>query len=200
MQANPEVEIDLSTTDKVLDFVDNGLEAAIRFGTIDLPNMRVDSLQPYHLILCASPEYLSVRPSLRSLTDLVEHECIAFGHLPGSEWWTPRPSWRLRKTPGADFVVETPIVSRLKIDSAAGIRRACLQGMGIALLPKIAVEEDIVAGRICPVLEPFWPSPRAVSLIYRKDRRRSPRLESFVRFVIEMFGLKSTPHLTPLQK
>lgn len=151
--------------------------------------MTVKALRPYGHVLCAAPAYLKDRAAPVSLDDLRHHDCLAFRFTPASEWWTPIPSWRLGKGPGTDEVVEAVMSPRLKADNTYALRTAVLDGMGIALMPQILVVDDIRAGRLIPVLPDNLPPPRPVNLIYRRDRRMSPRLKSFVEFALENFGL-----------
>jgi len=77
---------------------------------------------------------------------------------------------------------------RLRIDSADALRRAILAGMGIAMLPSILVDDDIEAGRLVRVLPDEVPPARPINLLYLRDRQMSPKLRSFVDFVLERFG------------
>lgn len=190
MQAYPEIELDIVVTDTVLDFVENGLEAAIRLGAPKVTNMAVRPLRPYGHVLCAAPSYLADQPAPKVPDDLQHHDCVAFWFSPASEWWTPKPSWRLGRGPGSDDSIEVGISPRLRADNTFALRTAALQGMGIAFMPQTLVAEDIRAGRLIPVLPDHMPPSRPVSLIYRKDRRMSPRLKSFVEFVIDNFGVE----------
>ncbi len=158
-------------------------------GVPRVTNMTVKALRPYGHVLCAAPAYLKDRAAPVSLDDLRHHDCLAFRFTPASEWWTPIPSWRLGKGPGTDEVVEAVMSPRLKADNTYALRTAVLDGMGIALMPQILVVDDIRAGRLIPVLPDNLPPPRPVNLIYRRDRRMSPRLKSFVEFALENFGL-----------
>ncbi|NTJ65849.1 LysR family transcriptional regulator [Agrobacterium rhizogenes] len=181
----PEVDLDVVASDKVLDLADNGFEAAIRFGMPIPPDLVARPLQPYRHVLCAAPAYLDAHGVPTVPEDLARHQAVNFGFPPSSEWWSQTPSWRLSSPDGE---ITIPTRSRLKIDSTYSMRTAALAGMGLAMLPRIMVAEDLAAERLIAVLPDFAPTSRPVNLLYRQDRRTSPKLRSFVSFVIEKFG------------
>lgn len=181
----PEIDLDIVASDKVLDLAEDGFEAAIRFGRPVPPDLVARPLQPYGHVLCASPAYLDRKGIPRTPGELSTHEAINFGFPPGSEWWSQIPSWRLS---GAEGEITVPTNSRLKIDSTYGMRTAALAGMGLAMLPKVMVVDDLAAGRLIAVLPDFAPTSRPVHLLYRQDRRTSPKLRSFVNFICAKFG------------
>ena len=91
---------------------------------------------------------------------------------------------------GPEGEISVPITGRMQIDSAQGLRRAALAGMGIVMLPEIMLSEDIDAGHLVRLLPEYTPPIRPLNLIYLRDHRMSPKLRSFVDFVVERFSLK----------
>ncbi len=81
-----------------------------------------------------------------------------------------------------------PIDGRLKIDNSEALRRAVLQGLGIAMLPEMLVKDDIRSKRLVEVLPDHDAPSRALSLLYLPERQASPKLRSFVEFVVSRFG------------
>jgi DNA-binding transcriptional LysR family regulator len=175
-------------TDAVSDLVEDGFEAAIRLGTPSSPDLVARPLQPYRLVLCASPAYLEANGVPASPEALRAHQCLTYAYPPRSEMRAVQPEWVLS---GARGPVSVPVGGRLKIDSADALRRAILAGMGIAMLPSILVDADIEAGRLVRVLPDEAPPARPINLLYLRDRQMSPKLRSFVDFVIERFGAVS---------
>jgi DNA-binding transcriptional LysR family regulator len=89
---------------------------------------------------------------------------------------------------GPDGEISVPIRRPLQVDSAQGLRRAALAGMGIVMLPEIMLSEDVDAGRLVALLQELHAPTRPLNLLYLRDRRMSPKLRSFVDFAIERFG------------
>jgi DNA-binding transcriptional LysR family regulator len=89
---------------------------------------------------------------------------------------------------GPNGEISVPFAARLQVDSAQGLRYAALAGMGIVMLPEIAVSDDVAAGRLVRLLPGYTPPVRPMNLLYLRDRRMSPKLRSFVDFVVDRFG------------
>ncbi|AMP05815.1 lysR substrate binding domain protein [Collimonas pratensis] len=91
---------------------------------------------------------------------------------------------------GPEGEISVPISGRMQVDSAQGLRQAALAGMGIVMLPEIMLSKDIEDGLLVRLLPGYIPPIRPLNLIYLRDRRMSPKLRSFVDFVVERFSLK----------
>ncbi|PLZ00303.1 LysR family transcriptional regulator [Burkholderia sp. WAC0059] len=184
----PEVQLDIVATDALSELMENGFEAAIRIGKPGDADLVARPLQPYRLVLCASSAYLGANGAPETPEDLRSHQCLTYAYPPRSELRTVEPEWVLS---GPDGQVSVPVGGRLRIDNSDALRRAVLAGMGIAMLPSILVDADIKAGHLVEVLPDHAPPVRPVSLLYLRDRQMSPKLRSFIEFVVERFGIDS---------
>jgi len=184
-QRYPEVQLDIVASDALSQLITDGFEAAIRVGPPNTPDLVARPLQPYRLVLCASPAYLEAHGVPTTPDSLRTHECLTYSYPLGSEMYAAQPEWILSSPQGN---VSVPIDGRLKIDNSEALRRAVLAGMGIAMLPSILVERDLKAKRMVAVLPAYAPPLRAMNLLYLRDRQMSPRLRSFVEFVVGRFG------------
>jgi len=182
----PKVDLDVVITDTVVDLAEDGFEAAIRVGNLQSSDLIARPLAPYKLRICAAPSYLAERGEPRRPADLGQHECLAYRYSARSEWRSAQAAWRVT---GPDGEISVPITGRIQIDSAQGLRRAALAGMGIVMLPEIMLSEDIDAGLLVPLLPEYTPPIRPLNLIYLRDHRMSPKLRSFIDFVVERFSL-----------
>ena len=91
---------------------------------------------------------------------------------------------------GPDGEVSVAIAGPMQVNSAQGLRQAALAGMGIVMLPEILVWDDVAAGRLVRLLPAYDPPIRPLNLLYLRDRRMSPKLRSFIDFVVDRFGRK----------
>lgn len=184
----PKVDIDVVITDTVVDLAEDGFEAAIRLGNLGHQHgadLVARPLAPYQLMLCAAPAYLARHGEPRRPEELAQHNCLAYAYSSRSEWRSTQASWRMT---GPDGDISVPIAGRMRVDSAQGLRRAALAGMGIVMLPEIMLSHDIAEGRLVRLLHGYTPPSRPLHLIYLRDRRMSSKLRSFVDFVVERFG------------
>jgi len=61
MKIYPDVTVDLTLSDRMVDLVEDGIDVAIRVGTLTDPTMMSRSLSPYKAVVCAAPAYLAER-------------------------------------------------------------------------------------------------------------------------------------------
>jgi DNA-binding transcriptional LysR family regulator len=181
MERYPEVSVDLALSDRVADLVEEGFEAAIRIGQLPADSALIArSLAPYRLMICASPAYLARRGVPATPEALSRHECLSFSPA-------AMANWRLQdKDKGGELCI--PVSGRLQVNHGQALRVAALHGMGIVLQPEILLQADVQAGRLVQLFPTQELPSRTMSVVYLPDRYRSPKLRSFVDFVVERFS------------
>jgi DNA-binding transcriptional LysR family regulator len=173
----PQVSIDVVLSDRAVDLLEEGFEAAIRVGPVADSALIARPLAPYRLMICASPAYLARRGTPARPDDLTQHECLAFSP-------TAAAHWRLEDQ---DHICRVPVSGRLQVNHGQALRVAALQGMGIVLQPAILLQADVQAGRLVQLFPKHALATRPMNILYLPDRYRSPKLRSFVDFVVERF-------------
>lgn len=81
-----------------------------------------------------------------------------------------------------------PVEGRLQVNQGQALRVAALHSMGIVLQPAILLEADVRAGRLVQLFPTHELPSRPVHVVYLPDRYRSPKLRSFVDFLVERFN------------
>lgn len=76
MSRFPDVELELSYTNRKVDLIEEGFDAVIRIGQLEDSRLRARRLGSFRLLLVASPSYLSQRSAPKSLDDLADHACL----------------------------------------------------------------------------------------------------------------------------
>lgn len=171
------MEIELRLTDAVIDIVAEGIDVAFRLGPQVEGALVAAKLFNTNYRVVAAPSYLEVRSMPKSPEDLSSHHCILFA--------LPRfgPSWRFRKGPGSP-VEEVQPLSVLAISNALAIRRAVLDGLGIALLADWTVNEDLKRGRLIDLLPDYEGSAThfntAAWIVYPSRNYVTARLRAFI--------------------
>jgi DNA-binding transcriptional LysR family regulator len=175
----PEVSVELDLSDRVVDLMDDGIEAGIRIGRIapDSP-LIARPLQPYRFTICASPDYLARRGTPQAPDDLTAHDCLSFSPTALSQW---------RLTRG-DYFCRVPVSGRVQVNHGQALRVAALHGLGIVMQPAILLEADVRAGRLVRLFADYALPNRPMHVVYLPDRYRSPKLRSFIDYLVEAFG------------
>lgn len=178
----PDVVIDLDLTDEVVDVVKEGFDAAIRIGPLADSALVARRLEPYRMMICGAPSYLSRAGVPKTPADLVRHTCLAFTR------WRNYGGWSLGRTERPPLKLPP---SRLRSNNALALRAAALQGVGLVLQPEVVLADDVAAGRLVQVLPKFVPPPRPMTLLYPRDRRPTSKMTTFIDFVLRRFGAGS---------
>lgn len=185
LAANPAVNLDVVLTDRLVDLVEEGFDAAIRLGTLENSSLVARPLHDYGLTLCAAPAYLARRGVPTTVQALAAHDCLAFAYPAGTEWRWTQKHWRLT---GPDGEVTVDVSGRIAVNSAPALKRAALSGLGIVMLPDALVREELDDGRLLPLLTDWHLPVRPMHLVYPQERYRSPKLRSFVDHIVQHMG------------
>ncbi len=178
--AYPEMRIELTLNDRVIDLVDDGFDVTFRIGELaDSSSIVARRLGPYRMLICAAPAYLARTGVPKTLADLAHHQCLGFTH------WRHRGGWKLGR-----IDADTAHLPERRFDANNGeaLRTAALRGFGLVLQPEILLAEDVAAGRLINVLHNALPPPQPVHVLYPWDRKPTSKLRSFVEFVVPRFS------------
>ncbi|WP_246564682.1 LysR family transcriptional regulator [Ancylobacter sonchi] len=143
---HPQIRVDLRTTDRYVDLIEEGFDVAIRVGTLPESSLIARRIATYRDRLVAAPGYLARRGVPQQPGDLMDHDCVGFtGYLSWPDWPLVRDGERVTVRPSG------PLVS----DSSEALLLAALEGVGIGLFPDWLAGPHLAEGRLVEVL-PGW--------------------------------------------
>ena len=181
LRDNPDVEIDLHLTDRFVDLVEEGYEAAFRIGPLATTGLTARPLAPYRLVACAAPAYLAARGVPLLPSDLEHHECLGYA------FWS-RPAEREWVFYQGTTVHKVQVASRLQVNESRALMMAALDGFGIVLGPEDFLRTALAKGELVRVLPGFEAPSRSMHLVYTANRQRTAKLRRFVETVLGRFG------------
>lgn len=174
-QAYPQVQLDISLSDRKLDLIEDGLDLAIRIGTMPQSDLIARKIGGVRSVVCAAPAYLARHGTAQTPADLARHACLGYT-LTGSG-----AEWRLEGPGGPEII---PISGPIRADNGDILRLAALSGAGMLFQPQFIVGDDIAAGRLVRVL-PDWQSAEfGVYAIYPSRKHLSAKVRTFVDFMV----------------
>lgn len=176
---NPEVSMDLVVSDRPVDMLEEAIDVAIRIGELEDSSMIARPLRPYRSLICAAPDYLGRNGVPLSPQDLSNHRCLGFAHPTASKEWS---------LSGPQGAIRVPVTLALTANNGEALRMAALSGLGIIMQPEILLAEDVRAGRLVPLLADFLVRARPMHVLTFPDRKPTPKIRSFVDFLIARFG------------
>lgn len=175
----PQIELELSLSNRVVDIVDEAFDLAIRIGEPQDSRLIVRKLEDASVGLFATPEYLARRGTPNALDDLAEHDCLQFV-LPT----TGRPMPWIFADSGREFDF-TPR-SRLRIlDDAQGCVSWGSAGGGLFQTYHFIADAAVAKGDLVEVLRSYGGRSRRFSVIYPQNRHLAARVRVFVDFMLE---------------
>lgn len=171
----PDVSVELSLSDRFVDIIDENFDVAIRIGALSDSSLIARKLSTFEMSICASPSYLAQNGIPTKPDDLKSHECLGFTN------WRSQSGWK---------VVEKGLNnqsfhnSRFDSNNGQALREAALRGIGIIMMPRVLLANDIETGMLVELLKDFTPPARPVNAVYPKERQATPKLTSFVEYLI----------------
>jgi len=167
----PEVDVQMTCTDRVVDLVDEGFDLAVRAGRLADSSLVARQLGAGHNLVVASPRLLARYGAVRRPQDLERLPALVFGAGP------ERARWRLVREGDEVTVSVTP---RFETNDYGILQEAALAGVGVALLPALRCERAVRQKRLQRLL-PAWQSPAVpLQAVYPSTRLLSPKVKSFV--------------------
>jgi DNA-binding transcriptional LysR family regulator len=179
----PQVKLDLRLSDGLANLVEEDLDLVIRIGNLDRSSDRLilRKLASHTRLVCGSLGYFEHYSIPIHPDDLIHHNCLCFTYATGNE------IWRFKRY---EEICEVKVSGSLNVNNAEVLRQACLDGMGLILMPSWLIGKDIQDGRLQAVLTDFQFYPQAnldtgIYALYLPNRRQSLRVQLFIDFLIQ---------------
>ena len=175
----PEVKIDLSISNRNVDFVDEGFDVAIRMGSLDDSGLIARKLEDATLGLFAAPSYLSTHGVPQSLGELDTYACIQF-ILPRTGRAIP---WRVKIDGQEQDHTITGAIS-IREDVLACVSYA-IAGGGLCQIYHFIAQPAVQRGGLRGGVPQYAGCTRPFSIVYPHNRHLAARVRAFVDFMVE---------------
>jgi DNA-binding transcriptional LysR family regulator len=145
-RAYPKIRVELVVTSRRVNLIEENIDIALRAGSLDDSTLVARKVAVAELGLYAAPSYLEQRGQPRTFAALATHDCVLHKTASGFK------PWRLAGPRGVERVEVTgPIIA----DDLGSVRQLTLAGVGIALMPNMAVRADLERGALVRVLPAY---------------------------------------------
>jgi LysR family transcriptional regulator, glycine cleavage system transcriptional activator len=134
--AHPQIDLQIHCSVEVVDFVQSGMHAAVRFGRGDWAGLAATKLFDDWLVPVGSPSLLDRLGRVRDADDLKRHRLL---HTIGEPW----SAWLLGDYADTDWPA-----SGNAFDDSLAVVRAAEAGHGLALARWSLVASEVAAGRL----------------------------------------------------
>jgi len=182
LERYPEVHLELTVTDRVVDLIEEGVDVAIRTGALIDSSLISRQLAEDHRLICGAPAYLDRHGMPQTPDDLADHNCLAWiGNQGGLNDWP---------FDGPDGPYTVTVSGNAEVNSGETLHEMALAGLGLARMAEFRVGADIAAGRLVPLLlHHHRAEPLPIHLVYPHRRHLLPKVRTFVDFL----AMKFTP-------
>ena len=188
MATYPELELELSSTDRQVDLVQEGFDCVLRIGPMGDETLIARPLGRLRMVNAASPAYLARYGIPQSLEDLrhQEHRTIHYSRTLGSKPY----GWEYSDGDGGNYAT-LPLPGALHVNSVQTYEAAGLAGIGLMQAALSGIRRHFESGTLIEILPDFRPEPLDVSLVVAHRNNLSRRVRAFMTWIEEVL----TPYL-----
>ncbi|MEM7362642.1 MAG: LysR substrate-binding domain-containing protein [Pseudomonadota bacterium] len=171
MALHPDVQVELSLSDRLIDPLEEGFDATIRVAAEEhFTSLQTVIIGTTRRILCAAPSFIA-SSQLTTPSDLTRVRCLHYGGQQGGNRWSLE---------GPKGTQSYRINCTLWSNNGDVLRDAAIAGEGIAVLPDFLIADDIAAGRLEQIFTAYCMSPLAIYLLHPRHQFVPERTRQFI--------------------
>ncbi|MYM84773.1 LysR family transcriptional regulator [Duganella sp. FT50W] len=177
----PDIQLELGCSDRTVDLVEEGVDCAIRGGTLGDSSLIARRVGILHFITCAAPGYLARHGRPAHPNELLQHRCVNyFSARTGKmfDWDFTRDGER----------VQVALPGSIALNDSNAYLAAGIAGLGIVQTPNFLMAPMIKDGRLASILDDWTSDPLPVHVVYPQNRHLSAKVRVFVEWVAELFS------------
>ena len=176
---HPKLVLDIMLSDRYVNIVDEGFDAAIRIGQLEDSSLIARKLADMKMLLCASKDYIESAKPIAEPEDLNAHEFVMDTNFRSGK------SIKLRKQ---SLQVTVKPKANILINSAAATAIFLKQGLGIGICPSFMIESELASGELTQILPDWHISDGGIYLIYSHRKHLSAKISTLVSELIAHFA------------
>jgi DNA-binding transcriptional LysR family regulator len=178
--AFPDIQLDVSLSDRVVNLVDEGFDAAIRIGHPNDSTLIAKKLCVARIVIVAAPSYLEGRGIPAKPADLSKHDCIIDTNFRDPHLW----QFRTPHDRGSSLI---EVSGRIRFSNAEACVSAAEAGLGVARVPSFVAGERLRDKKLQVVLEEFEDEPRGLYVVYPPSRHLALKVRVMIDFLANAF-------------
>ena len=173
LERYPNVQVELSSTDRRVDLITEGYDCVVRTGQLADSGLVVRHLGEMKQSNFVSPAYIARHGEPMELEDLARHWLIHY-HVNASDKYDAFEYW------DGQTCHKIPMRNRISVNNTDAYRAACVANLGIMQAPSLGAQGLVYEGKLVEVLKEFRAPPIPVSLLYPHRRNLSKRVRIFM--------------------
>ncbi|MGE5650110.1 LysR family transcriptional regulator [Noviherbaspirillum sp. UKPF54] len=181
MKRYPEVKIDILLNDRRVDLIEEGLDLAVRIGSLPESGLIARKLASDRIVICGAPEYFAQHGTPKTPEDLVGHNCLIYSYAASGDEW---------KLTGPDGEHAVRVSGSMRATNGDMVKLAALGGLGVMRQPLFLLAEELRSGRLVEVLREYRLPEIGIYAVYPSRKHLSAKVRSFVDFLAAEFAQK----------
>ncbi|MFI7865067.1 LysR family transcriptional regulator [Ectopseudomonas khazarica] len=177
----PNITVDLSLGDEVVDILGGQADVAVRFGHLPDSPLTARRIGETGQVVVASPAYLERHGTPQQPEDLLQHNCLRFNFR------RAEPNWPFIRE-GQGFSLK--VCGNIECSSGEALAQLAREGAGITRIGEFSVTEDLQRGDLVPLLQAFNPGDREpIHAVFVGGTAMPARVRVFVDFLVEQHSM-----------
>lgn len=174
MEQYPELQLEISSTDRRVDLIHEGMDCVLRVGSIVDETLVARKIGALRMINAASPAYLHRHGTPRGLQDLLAqgHRMVHYTSALGSRSF----GWEY---PDGEGYATLALPGSLSVNNVQTYHGAGLAGLGLIQAGRPSLVPYLASGELVEVLPDLRPAPLAVSIVVAHRQNLSRRVRVF---------------------
>lgn len=172
---HPLIQVHTSYSDRFVDIVAEGFDAAVRVGYLADLNLIARRVGPIFGKLVASPDYIKANGAPETPDELLTHEAL----MQGTETW---------HFINSDKTIGVNPRGRFKADNGTALAAAAVAGLGIAHLPDFLTDQHLASGALVPVMTWFPLTEGGIFVVRPPGAHPARKVRVLTELLIEAFG------------
>jgi DNA-binding transcriptional LysR family regulator len=172
----PDVELDITFADRMVDLVEEGYDLAVRIARLPNSSLVSRKLASTRLVLCASPAYLKKHGKPKTPSELSDHAVLSYSLLAtGDQWNFDGPG-------GNVSVTVKPVMRTNNGDTCIAAAR---QHKGVVLQPSFMVNGDLKSGALVELMPAYRSTEFGIYAVYPTRQYVSPKVRALIDFLVK---------------
>ncbi len=175
---NPDIQVRLQVTDRVVNMLDEDVNIAIRKGVLPASGDIMRRLAADLRVCCAAPSYIKEHGLPKTPDDLKNHNCLLL-RFPGSKRYT----WQFLAGDGS--VSNLTISGNMDSNSSAVLIDWALQGHGVIMKSVWDIAEHLNDGTLAPMLADKWPRDLSINALMPARPQQPAKTRAFIDYLVK---------------
>lgn len=182
MTKYPDVELDITLADRIVDLVEEGYDLAVRIARLPNSSLISRKLASTRLVLCASPGYLKKHGKPKHPSELAEHAVLSYSLLATGDHWDFE---------GPEGSVSVTVKPAMRTNSGDTCIAAARKSKGVVLQPSFMVNADLRSGALVELMPTYRSVEFGIFAVYPTRQYVSPKVRALLDFLSKALNNES---------